>query len=144
MIAIGRDHPPITPCLTVHDADAAILFYRRAFEAIEKRRLASRDGRVTHAELVINGGLIVLADEMPDSDAVMAPTPGAGAPVSLGVRLSEPAAVDTWFARATSNGATPEMAPIDGFWGGRFAALRDPFGHRWMLNAPRDGNGPAD
>jgi PhnB protein len=28
------------------------------------------------------------------------------------------------------------MEPSDQFWGDRFAMLADPFGHRWMLNAP--------
>jgi PhnB protein len=28
------------------------------------------------------------------------------------------------------------MKPEDMFWGDRFAMLDDPFGHRWMLNAP--------
>jgi len=27
------------------------------------------------------------------------------------------------------------MPPADMFWGARFAAFTDPFGHRWMLNA---------
>ncbi len=28
------------------------------------------------------------------------------------------------------------MEPSDTFWQARFAMLVDPFGHRWMLNAP--------
>jgi uncharacterized glyoxalase superfamily protein PhnB len=30
---------------------------------------------------------------------------------------------------------------MDAFWGARFATLRDPFGHRWMLNAPLQAAG---
>lgn len=145
MIAIGRDHPPIIACLTVRDAVAAIRFYGLVFEAVEKRRITGRDNLVSHAELIINDGLIVLADVQPDNPATAAPAPDAGASVSLGLRLAEPRQVDVWFARAISNGATPEMAPTNGFWGGRFAALRDPFGHRWLLNAPSaDSKARAD
>jgi uncharacterized glyoxalase superfamily protein PhnB len=28
------------------------------------------------------------------------------------------------------------MEPQNPFWGGRFAMIRDPFGHRWMLSSP--------
>ena len=28
------------------------------------------------------------------------------------------------------------MPAADMFWGDRFAMVDDPFGHRWMLNAP--------
>ena len=33
-------------------------------------------------------------------------------------------------------GCTSSMEPQDTFWEARFAMLVDPFGHRWMLNAP--------
>jgi uncharacterized glyoxalase superfamily protein PhnB len=49
--------------------------------------------------------------------------------------LPEAKQVDAWYARAVSNGAVPEMAPTNAYWGLRFAAVRDPFGHRWILQA---------
>jgi PhnB protein len=33
-------------------------------------------------------------------------------------------------------GCKSTMEPQDTFWEARFAMLIDPFGHRWMLNAP--------
>ena len=44
--------------------------------------------------------------------------------------------VDEVFNRATQLGAKGETQPTNSFWGTRFAVLRDPFGHRWMLNGP--------
>jgi len=41
---------------------------------------------------------------------------------------------DEAFARAVGAGATAVDAPADQFHGGRTAAVRDPFGHRWFLN----------
>jgi uncharacterized glyoxalase superfamily protein PhnB len=41
--------------------------------------------------------------------------------------------------RATSLGGKAEAQPINSFWGTRYAAFRDPFGHRWLLNAPLAG-----
>ncbi|MGB6698863.1 MAG: VOC family protein, partial [Methylocella sp.] len=29
-----------------------------------------------------------------------------------------------------------ETSPTNSFWGTRVATFRDPFGHRWILNAP--------
>ena len=50
--------------------------------------------------------------------------------------------VDEIVARASQLGAKIETQPTNSFWGTRYAALRDPFGHRWILNAPLDsGNG---
>jgi PhnB protein len=33
--------------------------------------------------------------------------------------------------------ATINFGPQDMFWGDRFAELTDPFGHSWMLSAPK-------
>jgi uncharacterized glyoxalase superfamily protein PhnB len=44
--------------------------------------------------------------------------------------------VDEVYKRATALGASGEMGPTNSFWGTRFAIIRDPFGHRWLLNGP--------
>ena len=62
MLAVGRDYPPVTPHLTVTNAAAAMTFYRNAFDAVERRCLPGREGGVSHAEITINRGLIVLSD----------------------------------------------------------------------------------
>ncbi|NJL08704.1 MAG: VOC family protein [Methylacidiphilales bacterium] len=135
MLAVGRDYPPVAPHLTVRSASAAMAFYRAAFDAVERRCLAGRDGIVVHAEIMINRGLIVLSDARAACSATAAPTPECATPVSLRLMLSGPAQVDAWYARAVSNGAPPTMAPTSAHWGLRFAAVRDPFGHRWILQA---------
>lgn len=45
--------------------------------------------------------------------------------------------VDALAARMKGAGATLEFRPEDMFWGDRFAELSDPFGHRWLLTAPK-------
>jgi uncharacterized glyoxalase superfamily protein PhnB len=40
------------------------------------------------------------------------------------------------FARATKLGAKGEVTPTNSFWGTRTAIVRDPFGHRWIMNGP--------
>lgn len=138
MLAVGRDYPPVTPHLTVTNAAAAMTFYRKAFDAVERRCLPGREGGVAHAELSINRGVIVLSDVDHRADAVPPPLPGEGVAVSLRLMLPVAEQVDAWYARAVSNGAAPEMAPTSAPWGLRFAAVRDPFGHRWILQARTD------
>ena len=44
---------------------------------------------------------------------------------------------DAVYAQAVKAGAIGVSEPADMFWGARFAQLRDPFGHLWMLNAQK-------
>ncbi len=130
-------HSPITPYLTVRGAATAIDFYRRAFGATERMRMPAPDGeRLIHAELGLNGGAIFLSDEFPEHGCSTAPEASGSTPVAVSLALGAAHDVDAVHARALAAGAVAEMEPTDAFWGARFAMLRDPFGHRWMLNAP--------
>jgi PhnB protein len=131
----------INPYLTVKGANEAIAFYQKAFGAKENVRMPAQDGkRVMHADLTINGGTLMLSDEFPEyaehGGAVLAPSQGKPAPVAVALHFATPAEVDATFRRAVDAGCTSTMAPEDTFWDARFAMLVDPFGHRWMLNAP--------
>ena len=59
------------------------------------------------------------------------------APVQITIQLKAPKDVDAVFAQAVKAVATGVAEPADMFWSARFAQLRDPFGHHWMLNAPK-------
>jgi uncharacterized glyoxalase superfamily protein PhnB len=119
----------VTPYLNVTDANAAIGFYVKAFGAEEKFRLPAEDGKkVMHAVLEIAGGTVFLSDMAPASKP---------AAVSIALGLENARAVDALAARVKEAGGTITLAPQDMFWGDRFAELTDPFGHRWMLNAPK-------
>ena len=127
----------VIPYLTVNNAAEAITFYEKAFGASEESRLATDDGkRIMHAALGLQGGTVYLADEFPEHGGAPAPTAERPSPVGVAIALGAPADVDALFRRAVEAGATGSMEPADMFWGGRFAMLHDPFGHRWMLNAP--------
>jgi PhnB protein len=54
----------------------------------------------------------------------------------VSLEYAEAKMVDEIFAKATSLGAKGETNPTNSFWGTRVATFRDPFGHRWILNAP--------
>jgi PhnB protein len=127
----------VTPYLTIKGAAEAIAFYQKAFGAKENMRMPADDGkRLMHASVSIKGGEVFLSDEFAEHGGPAAPKPGDCMPVAVALALAKPADVDATFKQAISAGATSILEPSDQFWGARYAMVADPFGHRWMLNAP--------
>jgi PhnB protein len=127
----------IIPYLTVKGAADAIAFYQKALGATENMRMPAEDGkRVMHASLTINGGTLFLSDEFPEYGNAAAPKAGDKPSVAVALALSASAQVDATYKQAVAAGASGTMEPNDAFWGDRFAMLRDPYGHCWMLSAP--------
>jgi PhnB protein len=119
----------VIPYLAVEGADRAVGFYARAFAAeLFGEVTRAPDGRVMNAQLIVNGGSIMIADPFPEVGE-HAPDPGR-TPVTLQLVVRN---ADLWWNRAVQAGCavnTPfEMAP----WGARYGRLRDPFGHVWAL-----------
>ncbi|HEV7534683.1 MAG TPA: VOC family protein [Acidimicrobiia bacterium] len=122
----------IVPYLMIDGAAAALDFYQRAFGATERYRIPMPDGRIGHAEMIVNGATVYLADAPDDM-------PGdAGNPKKLGgtsVLIHQYVSdVDAVVARAQAAGATVIRAPEDQFYGDRAAVVADPFGHQWSLH----------
>lgn len=129
--------PPVAPYLTVSPAMAAIGFYTAVFGAEQKALMPALDGlRVMHCELAINGGSIMLADAFPEFGNTRVPLPNEPAVMSVSLEFPAVQKVDETYDRAISLGGKAETSPTNSFWGTRFATFRDPFGHRWILNAP--------
>lgn len=129
--------PRVSPYLTVTPAAAAIAFYTGAFGARQRALMPSVDGlRIAHCELLINGGAVMLSDAFMELGATRPPLPGEQVTMSVSLEYDDARQVDEVFARATGLGAKVETPPTNSFWRTRYAALRDPFGHRWILNAP--------
>ncbi|HEY8931689.1 MAG TPA: VOC family protein [Rariglobus sp.] len=124
------DYPGLSPYLTVNDAAQAIAFYKNAFGATERYRLTDqKTGKVVHAELLIEGGLIMLAEENPQWGN-QSPSTLGGTAVTFCVMVKN---TDAAFDRAVKAGATVLMPVADQFYGFRSCSVRDPFGHQWML-----------
>ena len=125
-----KDYPVLSPYLSISDAAQAIVFYKVAFGAVERYRLSDKKtGKVVHAELLIEGGLIMLAEENPQWGNKSPATLG-GTTVTFCVMVKN---TDDAFARAVAAGATVLMPVADQFYGFRSCSVRDPFGHQWML-----------
>ncbi len=129
-------YPPVTPYLTVPDAAAAIAFYERAFGAVERERNPAPDGRrIMHAEMELNGGVIMLSDDFAGTP-LEGSTPEAlgGSPVTIHLQAGDGEADALW-ERAVAAGAEVTMPFERQFWGAAYGRLRDPFGHHWALIA---------
>lgn len=129
--------PPTAPFvatnLVVDDAAGAIDFYVRAFGAEEMGRLAGPDGKIVHAALMINGAMVMLNDDFPEMSGgkSMTPTSLGGSGVTIHLQFVDE--VDERFQRALDAGATVVTPLEEQFWGDRYGAIRDPFGHFWSL-----------
>lgn len=129
----------VVPYMTVTGAVAAIAHYKKAFGAKEVMRMPADDGkRLMHAEIEIDGHSVYLSDDFPEyaGGAAKAPDKSPSSPVTMFVQLTLPKEVDQWIAKAVKAGAKVTMAAADQFWGDRFGAIRDPFGHHWAFGAP--------
>ncbi|MBS0269938.1 MAG: VOC family protein [Proteobacteria bacterium] len=125
----GDDLQAITPHLVCAGAADAIEFYKKAFGAVEKMRLAGRDGKLMHGAIKIGNASVMLVDESPDWGS-LAPTSLNGTPVTIHLYVAD---VDAFIDRAVKAGATLRMAPADMFWGDRYGIIEDPFGHKWSI-----------
>jgi len=115
--------------LIVDGAAAAIDYYTRSFGAKEIMRMPGPDGRIGHADLMIGGGHLMLADETPQMNQ-RSPKSVGGSPVSLCLYVDD---VDSVVDRAVRNGGTLIRPVADQFYGDRTGGLVDPFGHIWFV-----------
>ena len=118
----------LTPYLAVADARAAIAWYVEVLGAVETDEpIVMPDGRVGHASLALGGADLFLSDAHPELGVV---APASGNDVTLHLEVPD---VDGLVATAAGAGAVVDREPGDSPFG-RIAVIRDPFGHRWMLN----------
>jgi PhnB protein len=126
----------VTPHITIRGGRAvdAIAFYEKAFGARELIRTVDEDGhRIVHAQLLINGGSLILHDEFPEYGR--APDPEAVAPSGVVLHLEVDDA-DVWWERALMAGAEVRLSIADQFWGDRYGQVADPFGYCWSIGSP--------
>lgn len=126
---IPAGYHAITPYLIVKGGVRALDWYQRVLGAEERMRIEGPNGTIGHAEIIIGGSTIMLADEFPDMGA-RSPESFGGTPVGLMLYVND---CDAVFARAIENGATIQRAMKDQFYGDRSGTLVDPFGHQWTI-----------
>ncbi len=127
--AIPRGMHTITPHLVCHSAVDAIMFYVKAFGAVEVARIPGPDGRLMHAHLKIGDSSLMLIDEFPER-GMLSPLALKGTPVSIHLYVED---VDSFVELAVKAGARITFPVTDMFWGDRYARLIDPYGHQWSV-----------
>jgi uncharacterized glyoxalase superfamily protein PhnB len=130
----------VIPLIAYEDAAAAIDWLVTAFGFEEKLRYTRDDGTVTHAELELGGGVVMLATPTHEyvsprrhrehcEDA----RKSADNPFVVDGVLVYVDDVDAHFARAKEAGATILSELVDVEVGVRQYRVEDPEGHRWMF-----------
>src|SRR3989337_1267825 len=110
---VPEGYHTITPYICVNGGEAAIDFYKKAFQAKEIMRMPGPDGKtVGHAELQIGDSRLMLADEFPDMN-FRGPKSIGGSPVMLHLYVDD---CDAWFARAVEAGAKVVRPLADQFY----------------------------
>lgn len=131
--AIPKGYHGITPYLIVTHAVKAIDFYKKVFSAKEVMRMERPNGKIMHAELKIGDAKFMLGDECPEMKQEMQSKGPLGygcSPVSIHLYVKK---VDEVIDAAVKAGAKLLKSPEDMFYGDRFGAIEDPYGHRWAI-----------
>jgi PhnB protein len=126
---IPAGYHSVQPYLHPRGAAQAIQFYKNAFDATERMRMPTPDGRLMHAELRIGDSVVMLADECPERQ-IYSPSHFGGATSSLMLYVED---CDVVYARALAAGAKSLREPTDQSYGDRMAGVEDPFGYQWWI-----------
>jgi PhnB protein len=126
---IPDNYPRVSPYLCIKGAAEAIDFYKKAFGATERMRMGAPGGKIGHAEIDIDGALIMLADEHAEM-GFRSPASIGGSPVVIHMYVKD---VDAFCKRAVDAGATLVRPVENQFYGDRNGTLRDPYGHVWSV-----------
>jgi PhnB protein len=131
----------VTPHITVNDAQKALDFYKKAFDAQVIVSMPGPGGKgVMHAEIKIGDSMIMLNDEWPGM--------GEKSPQSLGGHTGSiflyVQDVDSMYAKALAAGGTGRVPLTDMFWGDRMGRVVDPFGHEWAIATHKEDVTPEE
>lgn len=126
---VNRSAPTATvvPILVYEDVAKAIDWLCGAFGFTERLRFAGRDGPVSHAQLAVAEGAIMLGRQ---GGAFRPPRHGEVCQY-VHIRVES---VDRHFERAKQFGAQIVEAPANAPFGERQYTAEDPGGHRWTFS----------
>ena len=111
----------LMPYLIVNGASEFIDFLKTAFGAQERMRVPTPDGKIMHAEVMIEDSVIELADA------------GENYPARPGILHMYVPDVDATYRKAIDAGATSTYAIVDQDYGDREGSVKDRFGNTWYI-----------
>ena len=121
-----KDTPRVTPYLYYQDVATALRWLADAFGLRESFRMQGPDGKVSHAEMRIADGVVMMGCPGPQ---YRNPKHTGNVTQSLHVYVDD---VDSHFAHAKAAGARILAPPEDQFYGDRRYSAEDPEGHHWF------------
>jgi PhnB protein len=122
----------ITPNIIIAGVEKAIEFYKLAFGAEEKFRLAMPDGTIVHCELAIGDSRLNIGEAMD------------GWPVHPLLAQIYVQDADVVFERAVNAGARVIMPMTDMFFGSREGRVVDSFGGTWTISTRTEVVSPEE
>jgi PhnB protein len=134
----SRYRNPVVPHIYVDGASSGIDFYKQAFGAVELFRIAYPNGKILHAEISINGSVVMIGD--PDDKLYGEPRHLGRTSASLHIFVDDNEAV---LRRALKAGAEQVQPPTEMFLWGQLRdsarPLRACLGSTNMEGRPRSG-----
>jgi PhnB protein len=121
-------YPRISPYVYYEDAAAAIDWLTKAFGFKERMRIPNKNGRVMHAELELDGGVVMLAT--PERENLANPKRLGTTTSSIYAYVDD---IDAHFEQARSAGAEILQEPEDMPYGDRHYGAKDPEGQEWWF-----------
>jgi PhnB protein len=121
-VSVPEGFQTVMPYLIVPHAAQFMDFLRKVFQAEDKHRTDREDRQVMHAEMIIGGSTIMLAEA---SEA------WSSQPAGLYIHVAN---ADDAYRKALAEGATPVMEPADQP-SGRSGGGKDPFGNTWWVTS---------
>ncbi len=125
----------VIPCLRYRNAPAAIDWLAKAFGFEKGLVVPNEDGTLAHAQLTLNGGMVMLAsvNDTPFGKFMKQPEEIGGAATQSSYLVIED--TDGVYKRAKAAGAKILMDIKDQDYGGRGFTCSDPEGHIWSIGS---------
>lgn len=123
----------VVPCLRYRDAHALIEWLCSNFGFDKRLVIPGKNGTVSHAELTLGDGMVMIGTELDDAYGQLLTTPdktGGLQTQTVWIRVDD---ADTLYARVVESGADIVQQIGDVSQGGRAFACRDPEGHVWQV-----------
>jgi PhnB protein len=117
--------PRITPYLLYEDCEGALEFLAKAFGFTEDMRMTGPDGKVNHAEMRLEDGVVMMGRP---GDDYQNPSRHGHVNATIYVYVDD---VDKHFEQAKGAGAKIIFEPQDQFYGDRSYMAEDPQGQQW-------------
>lgn len=123
----------VVPCLRYRDTPAMIAWLCSNLGFKEHLLVPGKNGEISHAELTLGDGMVMVGTHADDAQGQLLTTPEAAGGLltqTIWIRVDS---ADDVYSRVVDSGATVVTTIDDAPYGGREFACRDPEGHVWHV-----------